>query len=131
MSFRGYHGLTVWNRAVDLVEMVYRLTDTLQSEAAPEILADMRRAALAVPSHLAAGYKTDDTHEYLRHIHAAQLTVTRLDSQMTILERLEWAQVEDINQLQSLLTHLDHLLGCLERYLSGHSNEFEPKPPAA
>ncbi len=37
MTYRGYHGLTVWNRAVDLVEMVYHLTDTLRSTAAAEV----------------------------------------------------------------------------------------------
>ncbi len=125
MQFRGYQGLTVWNRAVDLVERTYRLTDTLRSEAAPEILADMRRAALSIPSHLAAGYQTSSTLEYLRHVHAAQLTLGKLETRTTILERLKWAEADDLGELQSLLSHVNQLLHCLERYLTGQRDDVE------
>ncbi len=125
MDFRGYQGLTVWNRAVDVVELTYRLTDTLRSEAAPEILADMRRAALALPSHLAAGYQTRSSLNYLRHVHAAQLSLGRLETRATILEQLEWAEEQDVGELQSLLSHVAQLLGCLERYLTGQREYIE------
>jgi len=125
MNFRGYQGLTVWNRAVDLVELTYRLTDTLREEAAPEILADMRRAALSVPSHLAAGYQTTCSEEYLRHVHAAQLTLGRLETRTTILEKLKWAEFDDVDELQGLMSHVSHLLSCLERYLTGERSEVQ------
>ena len=118
MSFRGYQGLTVWNRAIDLVELTYHLTNVLAGEATPEILADMRRSALAIPSHLAAGYQTSCTEEYLKHVHAAQLTLASLDTRVTTIHRLQWVEDEDIDELQSLLTHVDQLLCCLERYLT-------------
>lgn len=125
MNFRGYHGLTVWNRAVDLVEMVYRLTDALRGTAAPEVLAEMRRAVLAIPSHLAAGYQTPHSDDYLRHVHASQITLGRLETHLTILERLDWTDLEDLEDLQCLLTHLSQLLGCLERYLTGETPEIQ------
>lgn len=120
MDSRGFKGLTVWNRTVDLVEVVYRLTDTHREAAPPEILADMRRDALAVPSHLASGYETDSCREYLRHVHAAQLIVARLESRITILQRLDWGESDKLDELQSLLAHIDHLLESLERYLLRH-----------
>src|SRR5690625_3708250 len=105
MNFRGYNGLSVWNRAVDLVEIVYRLTDTLRDHAAPEVLAEMRRNCLAIPSHLAAGYQTPETQDYLRHVHTAQVTLARLDTQLTIMERLDWADPEELEDLKTLITH--------------------------
>ena len=118
MSFRGYQGLTVWNRAVDLVELVYHLTNVLANDATPELLGDLRRKALAIPSHLAAGYQTTCTEEYLRHVHAAQVTLASLDTGVTTVVQLNWVNKEDTNELQSLITHMDQLLGCLERYLT-------------
>jgi four helix bundle protein len=126
MNFRGYHGLTVWNRGVDLVELVYRLTEHLTGSAAPEVLTALRRAALAMPTHLAAGFQAPCTQQYLRHVHAAQLVLGEVETHLVILSRLEWAQANDMEELQSLLTHLDQLLSCLERYLSAQSSAAEP-----
>ncbi len=125
MSFRGYQGLSVWNRTVDLVELIYRLSETLHEEAPVEVLAELRRGALALPSHLAAGYQTSETLEYLRHVHAAQLILSRLETNITILERLDWADDVDVREIHSLLTHLDQLLVCLERYLTGEKSHLE------
>ena len=125
MTFRGHQGLTVWNRAVDLVELTYHLSNALRHSGANDVLADMRRSALSVPSHLAAGYQTASTKEYLRHVHAAQLDLARLETQVTILHRLDWASREDVDDLQSLMTHMDYLLRCLERYLMGDSSKLE------
>ncbi len=125
MSFRGHKGLTVWNRAVDLVELTYRLSNVLRHRGATEVLADMRRASLAVPSHLAAGYQTHSTREYLRYVHAAQIDLARLETQVTILHKMDWADREDVDDLQSLMTHMDSLLQCLERYLMGESSELK------
>ncbi len=125
MNFRGYQGLNVWNRSVDVVELTYRLTEGLAQDAAREVLTDMRRASLAIPTHLASGYQTRKTDDYLRHVHAAQLALGRLESQVTIVHHLDWASSDETDDLQSLLTHMHHLLGCLERYLTGQSEEIE------
>lgn len=122
MTFRGYQGLTVWNRAVDLVELTYHLTNTLATEAAPELLGDLRRRALAIPTHLAAGYQTATTDDYLRYVHTAQITLAGLDTGVTTILQLKYVDADDISELQSLITHLDQLLGCLERYLATHSS---------
>ncbi len=123
MSFRGYRGLTVWNRSIDLVEHTYGLTNRLHDDAPAEILAELRRCALAIPSHLAAGYQAPSTDEYLRNVHAVQLLLTRYETQITILERLEWTIPENVNEIQSLLTLLAQLLQSLERYLSSHKDQ--------
>lgn len=129
MSFRGYRGLTVWNRSVDLVEMTYGLTDELKGEAPAEILAEMRRCVLAIPSHLAAGYQTPSADNYLRHVHAVQVILSRFETLVTILERLEWAKGAVLNDLKSMLIHIAQLLHCLERYLS--SKRCEPAVKSA
>lgn len=125
MSFRGYRGLTVWNRTIDLVELAYRLTGALRDDAPAEILTAIRRAALALPSHLAEGYQSSRTDEYLRHVHTSQLILAKLETNVTVLERLEWADDEDVREMQTLLTHIDHLLQCLERYLLGEQPRLE------
>ena len=128
MNFRGYQGLAVWNRAVDLVAYTYRITETLRGQAAPELLSGMRRMSLSIPSQLAAGYQTSSCHDYLRYVHAAQIDLARMESQVTTLTMLGWATDDDVADLQGLMTHLDHLLTCLERYLAGHDAEVALQP---
>lgn len=117
MNLRGYHGLTVWNRSVDLVEMVFHLSNRLRDSSCAEVIGELRRAALALPTNLAAGYQSRADHQYLRHVHACQIHLVTIETQLAVLERMEWSDSEELQPLKNLLTHLYQLLGCLERYL--------------
>jgi four helix bundle protein len=52
----GYQDLLVWQRSMTLVEEVYRLSAGLPSSEQWGLIAQMRRAAVSVPSNIAEGY---------------------------------------------------------------------------
>jgi four helix bundle protein len=60
--------LLVWQRSMDLVELVYRITARLPASEQFSLVAQMRRSAVSVPSNIAEGYGGQATGEYRHHL---------------------------------------------------------------
>ena len=61
-----YKDLLVWRRAMELVLEIYRCTKTFPREEAYGLVAQMRRAAVSIPSNIAEG-KRRYTHKELTY----------------------------------------------------------------
>jgi four helix bundle protein len=55
MPSRNYKDLIAWQRAMDLVETVYRATIPMPAEERFGLTSQMRRAAVAIPANIAEG----------------------------------------------------------------------------
>jgi four helix bundle protein len=60
---RHYRDLLVWQKAMGLAKAIYRETESLPKTEAYGIQAQMRRAAVSIPSNIAEGHgRLDDGH---------------------------------------------------------------------
>ncbi len=55
MSVKNYRELIVWQKAMDLVELIYQVTKNLPKEELYGLTSQMRRAAVSIPSNIAEG----------------------------------------------------------------------------
>lgn len=55
MKVQSYRELVVWQKAMDLVTMVYQAIQHLPSEERFGLTTQMRRATMSVPSNIAEG----------------------------------------------------------------------------
>jgi len=65
-----FKDLIVWQKAMDLVADVYRITDTFPKREVYSLTDQMRRAAVSVPSNIAEGqahYSKPEFLHFLRH----------------------------------------------------------------
>ena len=53
---KSYRDLVVWQKAMELVTEVYRVTKKFPKDELFGLTGQMRRAAVAVPSNIAEGY---------------------------------------------------------------------------
>jgi len=63
LEVRGYRDLIVWQKAMDLVELIYSATRSWPHEELHVLTAQIRRAAVAVPSNIAEGHGRATTGE--------------------------------------------------------------------
>jgi four helix bundle protein len=50
-----YRDLVVWQQAMELADLVYRITDKFPTQERFGLVSQMRRAAVSVPSNIAEG----------------------------------------------------------------------------
>jgi len=93
-SVQGHKDLEVWQKAMDLVIDIYRLPASFPSKEVYGLASQMQRAAVSIPSNIAEGHGLKQTQAYLRHLAIANGSLTELETQLEIAERLGYLSVE-------------------------------------
>jgi len=91
---RGHEDLKVWQKGVDLVVSVYRLTGSFPKSELYGLTSQMRRAAVSVPSNIAEGHALKQTQAYLRHLAIASGSLAEVETQLEIARRLGYLSPE-------------------------------------
>ena len=91
---QGHKDLEVWQKAMDLVIDIYKLPASFPSKEVYGLASQMQRAAVSIPSNIAEGHGLKQTQAYLRHLAIANGSLTELETQLEIAERLGYLSVE-------------------------------------
>ena len=111
----GYQGLIVWQRAMDLTEAVYDTTRAWPREELYGLTAQARRAAISVPSKIAEGHGRAGLKEYAHHASVAYGSLSELETQILIAQRLGYHSEADARGLLLRISEVRRLLrGLLE-----------------
>jgi four helix bundle protein len=97
---RGHRELRAWQRAVALVETIYRITDTFPKTESYGLAQQMRRAAVSVPSNLAEGAARKGSKELIHFASIAGGSLAELDTQIELARRLGFLKVTSEVQAQ-------------------------------
>jgi four helix bundle protein len=65
---QGHKDLVVWQKAMDRVTAIYKLTGAFPKEELYGLTSQMRRAAVSIPSNIAEGHALKQTQAYSRHL---------------------------------------------------------------
>jgi four helix bundle protein len=72
MEVRSFRDLRVWQGAMDLVEMIYKVSVDSPRHETYGLTSQIRRAAISVPSNIAEGHSRRHLKEYLNFLSVAQ-----------------------------------------------------------
>ena len=100
--------LDIWKLGIDLVEKIYALSTEFPSSEVYGLTAQMRRAAVSIPSNIAEGAARSGAKEYVRFLYVSLGSLAELDTQLIIAKRLGYIQdmghiEEDIEKLRRYL----------------------------
>ena len=89
---KSFRELRVWQKAMDLVETVYLLTQDFPKQETYGLTSQVRRAAISIPSNIAEGHTREHIKEYLHHLSMAQASLAEVETQLEIAARLKYLQ---------------------------------------
>jgi four helix bundle protein len=117
MAIQSYRDLIAWQKAMELVESVYRATTTFPREEIYSLTAQIRRAAVSIPSNIAEGQGRSTTRDFLHFLSIARGSLKEVETQVLIAERLAYvtgqvtaALLGQTTEVGRLLTGLAHSL---------------------
>ncbi|QDS05988.1 four helix bundle protein [Xanthomonas citri pv. glycines] len=116
---RPHERLEAWRDSMELVEMIYRFTDVFPEQERYGLTAQLRRAAVSVPSNIAEGAARRSTSDYARFLSIARGSLSELDTQIQIAVRLGYSNPEDEDiasrQFDQVFAKLTALMNALRR----------------
>lgn len=107
---QSYRDLIVWQKSIELVALVYRVTERFPKSELFGLTSQMRRAAVSIPSNLAEGYARKHRAEYLQFVRIAYGSGAELETQLIITKKLGFASDKDLITVVSLLDEIMRML---------------------
>ena len=111
---RTYRELLVWQKAKGLAVHVYRSTEQFPRNETYGLTAQLRRAAVSVPSNIAEGQGRLTAGEFAHFLGQARGSLLELETQLDIALDLAYL---DPNQQQTLAQEIYQVLGLLNRLI--------------
>ena len=102
MAVRTYQELLVWQKAMDLVVTVYKLSAQFPKEEIYGLTSQIRRAAVSIPSNIAEGQGRGIGNEFARFLRISQDSIQEVETQALVAERLGYVDMTDLYPLLDL-----------------------------
>ena len=113
MSEKPHKRLIVWQKAMDAVEEVYRLTEQFPADERFGLMSQMRRASVSIATNIAEGAARHTAKERLQFFYISRGSLSELDTQLEITERLGFIQHEQRATTLRSLEEIGRLLNGL------------------
>ena len=115
--------LQVWQRALDLAEHIYRVTEAFPKSERFGLVVQMRRAAVSIVSNIAEGAARRTRPDFLQFLHVARGSLAELEAQTILATRL--SITKNPEALERLICRVGQLLTGLINKLS---RDGRPRP---
>lgn len=112
-TVRSFRELLVWQRSMTLAEITYQITTKLPKAKLYGLVAQMRRAAVSVPSNIAEGQARNSTGEFLQFLGIAKGSLAELETQLELACQLQWVSQNDGDQVLAAIDELGRMLNGL------------------
>jgi four helix bundle protein len=99
VAIKNYRDLVAWQKAIDIVELVYSITSLFPKEESYILTAQIRRAAISVPANIAEGSSRNSTKEFVRFLNIAMGSLKELETHFEISGRLGLVKPDDKQKL--------------------------------
>ena len=113
MKVRNYRELLVWQRAMDLVEEVYKASKNFPRQEIYGLRSQIREATVSIPSNIAEGQGRRTTPDFLRHLSIAYGSLREVETQTLIADRLRYLALGKCQLIMNLAGEVGRLLNGL------------------
>jgi four helix bundle protein len=117
---RNFRDLVAWQKAMELAELIYHLTEPFPKREQFGLAFEMRRSAVSIPSNIAEGH-SQGRRAYARHLVISVGSHSELTTQADLSFRLKYIVSEPREQLTDLM-------GEVGRLTQGLLNAIQARP---
>lgn len=117
-TINSHKDLIVWQKSMDLTSTIYTLTRLFPKDELFGITSQIRRAAVSIPSNIAEGRQRGGKREYARFLRIALGSVSEVETQILIAERLGLATKEQFAGALALALEITKMLKVMIKNLT-------------
>ena len=100
--------LLLYQKSLDLVEYIYRLTKAFPADERFGLTSQLRRSAVSLPSNIAEGAGRRGKKEFIQFLYIGLGSLNEMETQIEISRRLGY--IADITSFSELFLHIKSML---------------------
>jgi four helix bundle protein len=121
-----FRDLLAWQKAMDLVDAIYRMTIDFPRHELFGLSSQMRRAALRIPSDIAEGSGRWSLLDFRRFLRDARGSAYELETQIVVAKRQLYISEERMDELTARCLEVTRLINGLIRYVNKRLRVGQP-----
>jgi four helix bundle protein len=110
IPLHSYKSLIVWQKAVDLVVLIYELIELFPKTERYGLSSQMTRAAVSIPSNIAEGRRRGTKKDFKHFLQIAFASGAELETQIEICKRLPWGKGISFDVAEQILLEVMKML---------------------
>ena len=116
---KDFRDLDVWQRSMDLAELVLNAVPLLPPEERFGISAQLRNASVSISNNIAEGYGRGTRAEYVRFLRYSRGSANEVTTLLLLIERVHYLPPARLNPMMDMVERvrsmLSRLIDALER----------------
>lgn len=116
---KSYKDLLVWQRAMELVEAVYKESRKLPKEETYGLTIQIRRAAISIAANIAEGQGRNTRGEFKQFLGIANGSLAELETLIILANRLSYWGSQQMNMLLAFCSDVGKMIAGLLKHLEG------------
>jgi four helix bundle protein len=126
MPVKSFDQLIVWQKAMDLVESIYKVSSSFPREEVYGLTSQIRRASISIPSNIAEGQCRRSTRDFVRFLSVARGSLGEVHTQILLAERLGYLGDTARSELIEASDQIGRLISGLQRSLANRNRPSFP-----
>ncbi|MBP5650945.1 MAG: four helix bundle protein [Bacteroidales bacterium] len=122
MKVKTYKDLIVWQKAMEMTTLLYKIIKKLPKEVTYTLSDQMRRAAISIPSNIAEGFGRNSKKEYLQFLYIANGSVCELETQLTLCVNINYLSETETQPIMDLLSEIGKIIMKITKNLNSNTS---------
>jgi len=122
-----YKELVVWQKAMELVRLVYRISKTFPTDERYALTDQLRRAVVSIPSNIAEGNGRGSNKDYAHFLAIARGSLYETMTQLEIATNLGY--IENSEEISAVAMEVGRMLGAMLKKYGSLPSSPSPNSP--
>ncbi len=105
-----HENLNVWNKAVALSLLIYKITEAFPARETYGLSSQMRRAAVSIPSNIAEGRRRGTDADFSHFLRIAPGSLAELETQLIISKKLSYCDTKNYEATHAQMIEVGKML---------------------
>lgn len=107
---KNFKDLLIWQKSIELVIFVYKITKQFPDEEKYGLINQMRRSAVSIPSNIAEGHMRSTNKDFRQFISIARGSLAELETQSIISYELKYIKDNIYKELMLKIEEITRMI---------------------
>lgn len=117
MSSKTFENLDCWKKSIEFCKIVYSLTKRGEFKKDFDLVHQIRRAAISIPSNIAEGFERGSVAEQIHFLYIAKGSAGEVRTQLHLSHELKYISSDDYNKINNNILEISRMIFGLIEYL--------------